>query len=191
MELFTLDMSNKSLVVINKAEVLLIPEFKRLLSRDRGSEGDADGRKKFKAIKEFTYIWYYCSFTSPIFDWSDRDRHLEALKISTLKESNIDTDVDAAIIAYKTYTNVISLRLYTSVLEGCNKLEQHFSSIDFEEEDEFGKRKNNPKDFISNVKMLKSTFKELNEFRDMVKQDLAGKTKMRGNSKKGNREDPN
>lgn len=191
MELFTLDMSNKSLVVINKAEVLLIPEFKRLLSRDRGSEGDADGRKKFKAIKEFTYIWYYCSFTSPIFDWSDRDRHLEALKISTLKESNIDTDVDAAIIAYKTYTNVISLRLYTSVLEGCNKLEKHFSSIDFEEEDEFGKRKNNPKDFISNVKMLKSTFKELNEFRDMVKQDLAGKTKMRGNSKKGNREDPN
>ena len=33
---------------------------------------------------------YYCSFTSPIFDWSARDRHLEALKISTLKESNID-----------------------------------------------------------------------------------------------------
>lgn len=190
MELFTLDMSNKSVVVINKPEVLLIPEFKRLVNRDRGSEGDADGRKKFKALKEFTYIWYYCSFTSPIADWADSDRHLESLKISGLKDSNIDGDVKLAITAYKKYTNVISLRLYNSVLEGCNKLEQHFNSIDFEEEDEFGKRKNNPKDFIANVKMLKSTFKELYEFKDLVKQDLSGKAKMRGNSKKGNREDP-
>jgi hypothetical protein len=192
MELFKLNLSNKSVVTLDEPAILRIPEFKRLLNRDRGSTGDVDGRKKYRAIAEFTFIWYYCSFTSPIFDRSDKERFEESLKISGLASSNIDADVHAAIAAYKKYTNVISLRLYQSALEGCNKLELHFKTIDFDTRNEAtGNRENTPKDFISNIKQLKSALMELKELKELVKQDLSKEVKLRGNSKKGNREDPN
>ena len=191
MELFKLNLSNKSVVTLDEPAILRIPEFKRLLNRDRGSAGDVDGRKKYKALAEFTFIWYYCSFTSPIFDRSDKERFEESLKISGLVSSNIDADVHAAIAAYKKYTNVISLRLYQSALEGCNKLELHFKTIDFDTRNEAtGNRENTPKDFISNIKQLKSALMELKELKELVKQDLSKEVKLRGNSKKGNREDP-
>ena len=59
-KLFTMDANLK--VELNKAELLLIPEFSALIRRDRGSEGDHDGRKKFHARKEFTFI-YFLIFT--------------------------------------------------------------------------------------------------------------------------------
>jgi len=191
MELFTLNLSNKSTVSINEPAVMRIPAFKRLINRDRGSVGDADGRKKYKALKELTFIWYYCDFKSPLADRGDKERWVESLKIAELEDADIDGDVNSGIDAYKKLTDVISLRLYRAALEGCNKLEQHFNTIDFEERDEMGRAYHSPQSFLKNIKELKTTFENLREFRDMVKQDLAGKTKMRGNSLKGNREDPN
>lgn len=46
---------------INKPEARNIPEFKIILIRDKGSEGDHDGRKKLFAFKElmFCYLYYH------------------------------------------------------------------------------------------------------------------------------------
>lgn len=46
---------------INKPEARNIPEFKTIIVRDKGSEGDYDGRKKVFAFKElmFCYLYYH------------------------------------------------------------------------------------------------------------------------------------
>ncbi len=47
-----------------KAEARLIRPFARLISRDRGSEGDAQGRKKMRAMKELAFIYFKYSMKS-------------------------------------------------------------------------------------------------------------------------------
>lgn len=43
-------------LTFNKEEARLIDEYKAIIIRDKGSEGDHDGRKKFVAFKELMYI---------------------------------------------------------------------------------------------------------------------------------------
>lgn len=49
---------------LNRDEILLYPEFAKIYRRDRGSEGDADGRKKYRAFKEFSYIYHTTDFNA-------------------------------------------------------------------------------------------------------------------------------
>ena len=51
-------------LVINKTEILTVPEFRTILTRDRGSVGDHDGRKKKQAFKEFSYIYHMADVNS-------------------------------------------------------------------------------------------------------------------------------
>ena len=60
-KLFTIHEGN---IVINKVEILTIPTFKHILRRDKGSEGDSDGRKKYWAFKEFAYIYHIADYKS-------------------------------------------------------------------------------------------------------------------------------
>lgn len=60
-KLFTIKDNN---IVINKPEVLTIPAFTNILRRDKGSPGDFDGRKKYKAFKEFAYIYHMADVKS-------------------------------------------------------------------------------------------------------------------------------
>ncbi len=59
------------LVVTNDFDVSVSPEalelkaFKALVTRDKGSKGDADGRKKYRAKKEFAFIYHMVSADSP------------------------------------------------------------------------------------------------------------------------------
>lgn len=46
-------------------EARLIKSYKALIERDKGSVGDADGRKKLKATKELAFVALYVSLTSP------------------------------------------------------------------------------------------------------------------------------
>ncbi len=45
-------------IIINKVEILTIPIFTKILRRDKGSDGDHDGRKKRQAFREFAYIYH-------------------------------------------------------------------------------------------------------------------------------------
>lgn len=51
-------------LTLDRAEILLHPELKVILTRDKGSSGDSDGRKKLQAFKEFTYIYMVCDYSS-------------------------------------------------------------------------------------------------------------------------------
>lgn len=60
---------------INKDEIRGIKEYRELLAKDKGSEGDADGRKKYLAYKELMYVHLFASPLSIYRDLPETKRH--------------------------------------------------------------------------------------------------------------------
>lgn len=101
---FKLFIVEKDVLVLNTEELRGIPEFRRILERDKRSKGDADGRKKFRAWKEFYYIYSFAD----IFSWinqggyNEKEAHKAAIKESQLDEDfKVDEEIKEAVIKYK------------------------------------------------------------------------------------------
>lgn len=104
-ELFSID--ENGLLIINRVEARQIKEFKEILSNDKGSEGDYDGRKKYYAFKEFMYIYHMASPKSIYRDLPDKARKVRAILEAGLgkewKETQLIKD------AVQEYKNVFAL----------------------------------------------------------------------------------
>lgn len=104
-ELFSID--ENGLLIINRIEARQIKEFKEILSNDKGSEGDYDGRRKYQAFKEFLYIYHMASPKSIYRDLPDKARKTRAILEAGLgkdwKESQLIKD------AVQEYKNVFAL----------------------------------------------------------------------------------
>ena len=90
-------------LVLDKDEIRTVPEFRRILERDKGSEGDVDGRKKFRAEKEFLYIYNFIDLRSWLNKggYGEKEKHLKALKEADLEEGfRPDNDLKSAIRKY-------------------------------------------------------------------------------------------
>jgi len=98
--LFEID--DNGLLVVNKIETRKIPEFKKILIRDKGSEGDYDGRNKFFAFKEFMYIYLVSDPKSTLRDLPLKDRKVKAKHKSELPiDWKEDDTIKDAIVAYE------------------------------------------------------------------------------------------
>ena len=189
MRLFELD-ENKQ-VLLNKVWIAMIPEFKALLTRDKGSKGDYRGDKKLKATKEFTYIYFYADFSSPIRDWEDEERKTEALYYAQLEEQDIDSVVLEAQEKYFSMQMEMSrpLRTLKSLYKGLHAMDRYFESINFAEKDKQGKLLNSPTDFVTNASKLNKMYDEIRNFEKRVEDDLKQTAGIRGpNSTLGDRE---
>lgn len=86
MGLFKID---GGLLVLDKEEIRGISCFKSLLERDKGSEGDHDGRKKYHAFKEFYYIYWVADLFSSgnKGGYPEKELHKQAIKEARLDEN--------------------------------------------------------------------------------------------------------
>ena len=114
-DIFFIDPETK-LLVINKKEIIDLPEFKAILIRDKGGhiKGDSDGRKKLMAHKEFMFIYLYANPTSLYRDLPDAMREvkcknhaglpeiwkLEPLVLEAIKAYTIALDLSALFHSY-------------------------------------------------------------------------------------------
>lgn len=96
-------------LVVNKAECLLISEFKALFDRDKGSKKDAKGRNQKVACGELRYIYYY---NDPRSDYYNAPENLSLDVVMELSElpSNwsVDKTFEKAIEKYKKLQNLSS-----------------------------------------------------------------------------------
>lgn len=107
-DIFTLE---NGLLVINKDEVRGYPVFRAILERDKGSEGDAQGRKKLRAFKEFIYIWIVASMYSypNKGGYNDKETHIEAVKMAQLEDGfKPDKLIKDAIEEYKRQQKIMT-----------------------------------------------------------------------------------
>lgn len=175
----------------NKPWIALIPELAYLLQRDKGSKGDAEGRKKLQARKEFIYIYFYCDFGSPIRDYDLDTKKKEALIYAQLEEKDIDKAVLAAIAKYnELQVNAArSLRTYKNMLKGLDAMDLHFETLDFSETDKLGRPKHTPESFAANILKMNKVYEEMRKFEKRVDDDLKNaESGIRGNAELGDNE---
>lgn len=177
-----LELTEDKQVALNKVFVAAVPEFKALITRDKGSPGDYRGEKKLKATKEFTYIYFYCDFNSPIRDWEDSERQKEALYYAGLKPEDLDEVVEVANKKYFDMQLAASrpLRTLKSLYKGLDAMDTYFESINFSEKDKQGKLLNDPLGFTTNVSKLNKMYDEIRNFEKRVEADLVEQAGIRG-----------
>jgi hypothetical protein len=190
MKLFEID-STTAQVAINKAWIVLIPEFKVLYTRDKTPITGGQRIRK-RAIKEFTFIYFMADFSSPLRDWEPSERRKEALLYATLTEEDIDKPIDLAI---KKYEELIlactrSLRTYKALLKLQDATDAYFESIDFTELTKQGELKHDLSKIRTSVKGLDEMYDAIAKFEKRVEKDLEGNaTGIRGTAVKGEMED--
>lgn len=188
MRLFTIDSAYQ--VELNKEWIMLIPEFADLLKRDKGSKGDYRGEKKLKARKEFTFIYFDLDFTSPIREYPDYERRMEAMQYAGLEEADLDDKVMAAHARYNELLlhNSRSLKTLRAVEYSLDQLDEYFLNLDFSKLDKKGELVNKPEAYLGNLKRLNDAYNALDNFRKRVNDELKGDSGIRGTATLGRKE---
>lgn len=115
--IFKLD-SEKNLL-INREEILAIPEFKRILTRHNPSKGDADGRKKLQAFKEFMFIYLYTDMTSPYIDREESQKFEISKKEAGISDDwSMDEDIRICINKYRELQDTFAIKSFIGLKQG-------------------------------------------------------------------------
>lgn len=216
-ELFEID-PETHMVAMNKTWIGTIKEFKTILKRDRGSEGDMDGRVKLQAEKEFTFIYHFCDFKSKFREYSEEDKLKECLRNANLSDT-IDIYSDAALMLaierYKKFQETATLKLLNEAKEGFHTaykvvrkiriaLEARLDVMEFndiiEVEEEEGKKKKATVDPVLSITnkltalmqitdKIATSLDTINSLEEKVKKELGEDNVVRGGLEKGVRED--
>jgi len=191
MKLFEIDVET-STVALNKPWIMLIPEFKALLDRDKGSPGDYRGDKKLKARKEFTYIYFLTDFASPLTDWEEEEKRKEALHYADLTEKDIDDKVLIANLHYDKMQikGAPSLKTYRALLKSRDAMDLYYEGLDMTQVDKQGKLLNDPASVVNSAKKLDEFYTTINNFRKRVEEELKdASTGIRGTAVLGDTEE--
>lgn len=133
-------------VILCRDELGAIPIFRKIIQRDKGSNGDADGRKKFRAYKEFSLVYEIGdpnSYSNKA-GFSDKESIEYCKRVFGLpNDFKIDTDLKAAIDFYKNFKEeeipsikllnelIKSLRNNAKIVERLNKsIESSLEDLD-------------------------------------------------------------
>lgn len=103
-------------------EAKTIKEFKLIIERDRGGakeKGDYDGRKKYRATKELSFIYFYCDYRSPYIDNYSISERVEPIKdaLDLPNDWKIDDVVSEGIERYNREQETQTLKVLESSKE--------------------------------------------------------------------------
>lgn len=177
-------------VDLNKAWIMLVPEFAALFKRDKGSEGDYRGDKKLQTRKEITFIYFYTDFTSPITDWEEEERYKEALRYS-----NLETVDDKVMTANDTYAKLQvkaarSLKSYRVMLKSLDAMDSYLENLDMTKTDKMGKLLNDPGTVAKAVRDMAAMHTAVADFRKRTEEELKdASTGIRGMAELGDNEE--
>jgi len=186
MRLFEVDENNE--VKLNLPWIQMIPEFKALFN--------AQGKKiaydrNIQARKLLSYIYFVRDFTSPLRDWEEEPRHLEALKYTGLTEEDVKaTKVQEAINYYKIlqYEACRPLKTYEASMKGLAAMDTYLQTVNFTEKDKQGKLLYTPNQYVANLALTNKAYDELAKLASRVQIELEQSTGIRGKGIMGDRE---
>lgn len=176
---------------LNKEWIRMIPAFDAVLKADKGSAGDSEGRKKAKSKKILAYVYFMVDFKSPIENWEFGKRHLEALRYTDLKETDVATKiVQVALAEYERIQleSARSLRTLKAARKGVDAVDAYFENLDFNLKDRVGRLVHNPKDVPDNISKLNKMYDEMKKFEKRVHEELKESDAIRGQATLGDKE---
>jgi hypothetical protein len=192
MRFFELD--EDKVVQLNKPWIQLIPELRKLYTRDKGSPGDYDGRHKLRARRDYTMLYFYLDFNSPIRDWEEGERRKEACYYAGLDEAEVKRDEDLWAAARKYEELLINaspaLSTHRALMKTKEKLDLYYATLDFTETDKMGKLLHDPISVANSAEKMDKLYASIKKFAKAAEEELKQSgNKIRGTAQKGENED--
>lgn len=178
---------NDGEVQLQREELELIPEFKELLSLAYNKqEGDRDGRKRLRAFKEFTYMWFTHSYNSPYREYDDKERRTEALATAQLPETyEFSTAYQLAEKKYLALTETRILKLIKAAEKAVDNLRAFLETVDFTLTTDNGNLKYKPSEVIRVISELDKVSEGLETLADRQKREKKEFSSTRGAQEAG------
>lgn len=174
MNVFVYDNVNNRLE-INEGEIFLITEFKNLLNKDQSKD-------KELAFKELTYIYLALDWKSPYSQYTELERHEEALRDSGLTEEEFNDPVfREACRKYRTLQESnLSVRMLNAAKLGAQQFIDYFTIIaDLNERDVNGKPVFDAKKHFETMSKMHDLHEELTSLENLVKKELTETSTLR------------
>lgn len=172
-------------VELNVPEILLIREFAELMKPERNKcDEDPNGRLGLRAFREFTYIWLAIAWDSIYSDYTEQERHQEALRDANMTEEEFNNpEFRAACRKYREIQNSNrSIKMLHSAQAMVDKFIDYFETADPLERDiTTGKPIYKVKDIQTELKNLTETHETLVQLEAQVKKHLEASSSYRGN----------
>lgn len=172
-------------VELNVSEILLVREFAELMKPERNKcEEDPSGSLGLRAFREFTYIWLAIAWDSIYSDYTEQERHQEALRDASMTEEEFNNpEFRAACRKYKEIQNSNrSIKMLHSAQAMVDKFIDYFETVDPLERDiTTGKPIYKVKDIQTELKNLTETHETLVQLEAQVKKHLEASSSYRGN----------
>ena len=161
---------------INEGEIFLVTEFKNLLNKDQSKD-------KELAFKELTYIYLAICWKSPYNNYTEQERHEEALSDSGLTEKEFNDPVfrEACKKFRALQDSNKSIRLLEAAKKAAVQLTDYFDVIvDLNERDVNGKPVFSAEKFMKEVGQLSKVHEELVNLEKEVKESVTQQSETRG-----------
>lgn len=170
---------------LNIPEILLVREFAELLNPDRNKcKDDPKGIYGLRAFREFAYIWLAIDWKSVYADYTEQERHQEALRDSRITEEEFNNpEFRAACRKYREIQESNrSIKLLKAAQTAVDEFIDYFNNLDLLERDPTtGKYLNKTKDVMTEMSNISKVLEELQTLEGLVKKDITENTNMRGN----------
>lgn len=188
MKFFVYDNVNGN-VSLEDTSILLIKEFEALIDDNRNkSSSDKTGKKRLRAFKEFKFIYLFFDWESPYFQYTEQDKHAEAMKDSGLSDEEFDDPkFRMACQKYDEIQNSsLDIKLLKAAMNAVDNQIFYLSNVDLQERDPItGKPIFKSKDLIAEIKGCKDLISTLRELQVQVKKGLEIENNVRGNTEIG------
>ena len=179
--------------MLNDESILLIKEFAALLddSRNKEKETKKNGKpykKRARAFKEFKFLFLFFDWSSPYFQYSEQDRHKEALADSGLTQEEYDDPIfRAACRKYDELQNAsLDVRLLKAAMMAVENQIYYLEHVDLNERDpQTRKPVFKSKDLIAEIKGSKDIINGLRELEMQVKKGEETANNLRGDAEAG------
>jgi len=166
-------------------QALMIPELKLIWDTDKTED-------KVEAIKKLSYIYFLCDYKSPYVLSVPPELVSKVVAKDFMKDEDYEPspDVLSAVDKYKQLQKTPSMGLLEAATVTIHKLSEYLSHVDLNERDKSGKPVYKPSDVTNSLKSMGGIVESVAKVQEQIEKETIAKGKLRGQRKKGNREDP-
>lgn len=176
-------------IELNVPEILLVKEFAELMKHERNiCKEDPKGIYGFRAFREFTYIWLAIDWKSVYSDYTEQERHQEALRDSGITEEEFNNpEFRAACRKYRQIQDSNrSIKMLQAAQNTVDNFIDYFNTVvDLSERDVNGKPVFRTKDIITEISSLSKVHEELKILESQVKKELGEQSSIRAGAVDG------
>ena len=178
-------------VELNVPEILLVREFAELMKPERNKcKEDPNGLLGLRAFREFTYIWLAIAWDSIYADYTEQERHQEALRDANMTEEEFNNpEFRAACRKYKEIQNSNrSIKMLHAAQAMVDKFIDYFETADpLERDEQTGKPIYKVKDIQSEMKNLIDVHETMIQLEAQVKKQISETSTIRAGARNGYR----